>query len=128
VWSTSAYSIFSILCIHKLSFGPEESDTDLQMAFMLTVSLALSMLGFGGFHVKMVLCNETSIEQAGCRANSVYNVGWQQNAASVFGAGPSWRWFVPLYFDGPVGDGIIWPKNRPAAAYSPAHQYQSVSI
>eukprot|EP01051_Picozoa_sp_SAG22_P019151 SAG22_NODE_3442_length_1709_cov_1.330435_2_plen_159_part_00 len=59
VWLTSGYAGLSLVFIHRNvgTNGPP------QMALALCFALCACMTAFGGFHVKMVLTNETSIEQ-----------------------------------------------------------------
>ena len=71
------------------------------------------LLFFAAVHIKMAASNETSIE-SGPRARR-FSLGWRRNLESVFGRARGdglrgrWRWFIPLHFDGPVGDGVHWP-------------------
>eukprot|EP01047_Picozoa_sp_COSAG01_P057126 COSAG01_NODE_6567_length_3605_cov_4.754136_3_plen_200_part_00 len=60
-------------------------------------------------HVKMCCTNETSIEPGdSCSGRSRYNVGVRANLESVFGTNPR-LWLLPIYGEGPSGDGIHWP-------------------
>ena len=85
--------------------------TSLEFSLLLNTVLCVTVGGFAGFHIKMVLCNETSIELGGgfC-GRGPYNVGWRANLESVAGKTP-WLWLVPVYGSGPVGDGINWPTS-----------------
>ena len=69
---------------------------------------ALVMCGFSGFHVYMVANNQTSIEDGRVSAPFCLDDAWD-NAESVFGSKEKWRWWwVPLWMDGPIGDGVHW--------------------
>jgi palmitoyltransferase len=63
------------------------------------------LVGFFVFHAKLAVDNETSIEHGeSCRR---YNVTPRRNWETVFGRSP-YLWFVPVYADGPAGDGVHW--------------------
>lgn len=79
------------------------------MALMLDCALAIMLLCFFSFHLRMVLLNETTIEG---RA-PLFNVGYRKNWEQVFGSEPL-LWFIPVYGKGPVGDGVHWPSIRRA--------------
>ena len=71
-------------------------------------AVVLCLIGpFAGYHLKMAARNETTIEGA---SNVQYDVGTMQNLRSVFGRS-LWTWPIPLYFRGPDGDGIRWPRS-----------------
>lgn len=80
------------------------------MAMMVDVGLGISLLFFTGFHVGMAARNETTIESCGY-ADARYDVGYWQNLAQVFGRN-RWLWLLPVYGEGPVGDGVHW-QTRP---------------
>ena len=66
------------------------------------------MLGpFMIFHLKMAAKNETTIEGS---TNPHFDVGPLQNLRSVFGR-QMWTWPIPLYLNGPDGDGLHWPRT-----------------
>ena len=56
-------------------------------SFILNATICVTIIGFGGFHLKMALPNETTIEPgAGCSGQSRYHVGWRAHLESVLGA------------------------------------------
>ena len=75
------------------------------MAFLLDAALAIMLLCFGGFHLRMVTRNETTIE-----GNSPeFDVGRRRNWEQVFGTDAR-LWFLPVWGGGPAGDGVHWPS------------------
>ena len=62
------------------------------------------LLCFATFHLRMVLLNETTIEGP----SPVFNVGKRKNWESVMGKNPTY-WLLPLWGEGPNGDGVHWP-------------------
>lgn len=58
------------------------------------------------FHLGMAMRNETTIEG---RTNPCYDIGRLRNLRSVFGR-KTWTWPLPLYLNGPDGDGLVWPR------------------
>merc|ERR1711924_355270 len=76
--------------------------------------IALLCGGFGAFHLKMVIYNQTTIEVK-YGQQPQYDLGFSANMQQVFGANPL-LWFIPIYGKGPVGDGIRWPTNIPTPA------------
>ena len=49
-------------------------------SFILNCTICITIVGFGGFHLKMALTNETTIEPgSGCSGQSRYHVGWRAN-------------------------------------------------
>lgn len=114
---TTAYAAFSTYFWHIPNFEePADEHSMLYMSLVLNSTLCVTVTGFGAFHVKMVLTNETTIEPGrGCLAGrSKYNVGWRKNVESVMGENP-WLWLLPVYGSGPTGDGIHWPIDETAA-------------
>ena len=75
------------------------------MAVVVDAALAFAVFFFLIFHIKLVLYNQTTIEDDGSR----FDLGFRRNFESVFGANP-FLWFVPVFGDGPVGDGVHWPS------------------
>ena len=85
-------------------------------SFILNCTICVTIVGFGGFHLKMALTNETTIEPgSGCSGQSRYHVGWRANLESVLGDNPR-LWLLPVYGNGPTGDGIHWPEREAAQA------------
>lgn len=54
-----------------------------------------------------MIYNQTTIETDG----TDFDNGWRANVESVFGKNP-WLWAIPVFGDGPVGDGVHWPMRR----------------
>lgn len=87
----------------------------LAIGAFVDVVFGTMLLCFASLHLKLAACNETSVEN-GARAKR-FSLGWQRNMESIFGKARGdglrgrWRWFVPLYFDGPAGDGVHWATN-----------------
>lgn len=113
---TTAYAVCSTYFWHNLNFADaEEANSALFFSMILNTTLCVTVSGFGAFHVKMVLTNETTIEPGrGCSGRSAYNVGWRKNWESVMGENP-WLWALPIYGSGPSGDGVHWPIDANAA-------------
>jgi len=80
------------------------------MAMMVDVSLGVALIFFAFFHIGMAAKNETTIESCGL-ADPKYDLGSVANLESVFGAN-RWLWLLPVYGQGPVGDGIHWPTRE----------------
>jgi len=74
------------------------------MAMLMDTTLVLMLLCFATFHLRMVLLNETTIEGP----SPVFNVGKRKNWESVMGKNPTY-WLLPLWGEGPNGDGVHWP-------------------
>jgi palmitoyltransferase ZDHHC2/15/20 len=77
------------------------------MSMLLDASLAIMLLFFGGFHFRMALINETSIEGHSPAFDIDSRTNWEQ----VFGTNP-WLWFLPVWGNGPAGDGVHWPTHH----------------
>jgi hypothetical protein len=78
------------------------------MAFVVDMVLSLSLSCFLGFHVKLVLNNETTIEESAPQ----YDMGWRHNVEQVFGRNRL-LWLIPVFGEGPVWDGVYWPTRTP---------------
>lgn len=114
---TTGYAVISTFFWHDLNFdSAEEENSSLFFSLILNSTLCVTVVGFGAFHVKMVLTNETTIEPGRglCTGASQYNVGWRRNWESVMGENP-WLWFLPVYGKGPSGDGVHWPVDEGTA-------------
>jgi hypothetical protein len=86
------------------------------MAMMVDVSLGVALIFFASFHLSMAARNETTIESCGM-ADPRYDMGSEANLEQVFGRS-KWLWWLPVYGDGPVGDGIHWPERDGMATES----------
>jgi len=74
-------------------------------ALVLDVMLLCVLAPFMHFHLAMAARNETTIEGY---SNPRYDMGWLLNLRSIFGR-EKWTWPIPLYLQGPDGDGLHWP-------------------
>jgi hypothetical protein len=84
-------------------------------AIVVDVVLLCVLAPFAAFHLNMARKNETTIEGG---TNAKYDVGVMQNLRSVFGK-EVWTWPIPLYLNGPDGDGLHWPsRDQPIASSS----------
>ena len=114
---TTAYAVVSTYFWHDLNLeDAQEENGMLAMSLVLNCTLCVTVTGFGAFHMKMAFTNETTIEpgRGFLVGRSQYNVGWRKNWESVMGENP-WLWLLPVYGDGPSGDGVHWPIDEVAA-------------
>ena len=89
---------------------PDNANVVLHVAaFGLDVVLLSLLAPFASLHVRMAMRNQTTIEP-GPFADK-YDVGTLANLRSVFGR-RMWTWPLPLYCDGPEGDGLSWPTRE----------------
>lgn len=91
------------------------------MAMMVDVSLGVALIFFAYFHLSMAARNETTIESCGL-ADPRYNLGSEANLKQVFGRN-KWLWLLPVYGEGPVGDGIHWPTRQVGASDESSHVF-----
>lgn len=77
------------------------------MATVMDASLGAALLFFTAFHVQMAARNETTIEGCGM-ADPRFDLGIEANLEQVFGRNKL-LWLLPVYGEGPVGDGVHWP-------------------
>lgn len=84
------------------------------MAMMVDGALGVALIFFAFFHLNMAAKNETTIESFGY-ADPRYDLGAEANLEQVFGRNKL-MWLLPVYGDGPCGDGMHWPMRelRPA--------------
>jgi hypothetical protein len=96
----------------------DDSPPWLLMALAVDVSLSLVLFLFFLFHLKLVVCNQTTIEtELETLPSPSFNVGVRKNVEQVFGAN-AWLWWLPMWGSGPVGDGISWPRAGDSTASS----------
>ncbi|CAJ1394566.1 unnamed protein product [Effrenium voratum] len=90
------------------------------ISFMICASILCAVCMLGGFHLYLVLTNQTTIEfqinmirRRQCRRNgeffrNPYDVGRSRNCQEVFGPNSLWgfRWMFPWMALAPTGDGI----------------------
>eukprot|EP00929_Paragymnodinium_shiwhaense_P002009 TRINITY_DN102203_c0_g1_i1.p1 TRINITY_DN102203_c0_g1~~TRINITY_DN102203_c0_g1_i1.p1 ORF type:complete len:334 (+),score=42.89 TRINITY_DN102203_c0_g1_i1:223-1224(+) len=95
-------------------------------SFMICGSIMVALSILGGFHVYLVLTNQTTIEfqtnlikRREARKNgefyrNPYDVGRTRNFVQVFGPSPffSFRWMLPFGYQPPSGDGMSFPSIR----------------
>mmetsp|Transcript_35691 Transcript_35691/g.78166 ORF Transcript_35691/g.78166 Transcript_35691/m.78166 type:complete len:381 (+) Transcript_35691:343-1485(+) len=93
-------------------------------SFMICVSILISLSCLGGFHVYLVLTNQTTIEfqtnlhrRRQARKNgeyyrNPYDLGRTRNFLQVFGPNPfcRWRWLLSWLSMPPSGDGLTYPS------------------
>ena len=82
---------------------------------MLIAILAIILINFTKFHIKLVLKNNTTLEHLDSkRAKTLivteYSLGRYNNWISVFGKNRL-LWFIPISLTPMVSDGIIWMKG-----------------
>eukprot|EP00754_Rhynchopus_humris_P041519 Rhum_TRINITY_DN25076_c0_g1::Rhum_TRINITY_DN25076_c0_g1_i1::g.181107::m.181107/K20028/ZDHHC2_15_20; palmitoyltransferase ZDHHC2/15/20 len=77
-----------------------------RVVFIVNAFFAVVLCFFTFFHIRLALSNETTIENE--KAAAKYDVGKWDNWQQVFGENP-WYWFLPLWGNGPGGNGIDWP-------------------
>jgi len=93
------------------------------MSFMICCSILLAVCILGGFHVYLVLTNQTTIEfqinlmrrrearKSGEYYRNPYDLGRTRNF-QVFGPNPfcRFRWLLPWLAPPPSGDGLTFPS------------------
>lgn len=85
-----------------------KEDTSSLMAFVFSGTFSFALIFFVVAHVYMSMVNLTSMQsKSSCKK---YDLGRRKNLEQVFGANP-WFWLLPLYGEGPVGDGVHWLRN-----------------
>eukprot|EP00298_Acanthocystis_sp_HF-20_P001887 c12360_g2_i1.p1 GENE.c12360_g2_i1~~c12360_g2_i1.p1 ORF type:complete len:286 (-),score=77.42 c12360_g2_i1:50-886(-) len=78
----------------------------LSSAIIIDFSLCIVLGFFLLFHLFLVAKNRTSIELSEER----YDIGLESNIEQVFGKNKLF-YFIPIYGDGPHGDGVTWPTT-----------------
>merc|ERR1719362_1717457 len=108
----------------RVSFASIFVRTRILMAFMVCCSILAALLILGGFHVYLVLSNQTTIEfqtnfvrRVEARRNgeyfrNPYDLGRTRNFQQVFGPYLPRRlcWLLSWLTQPPSGDGIIFPS------------------
>jgi palmitoyltransferase len=105
LWFLASIGIRALSGVQVIGDGVEGLMT--LMAILMDTVLGLALTCFLGFHVKLVIKNETTIEEGSVPQ---YDLGWRQNVEMVFGRNP-YLWLIPVYGSGPSGDGVHWPVN-----------------
>lgn len=75
------------------------------MAFVFSLAFSFALLFFVGSHFYMVLKNMTSVQR--WDESRRFDLGYRRNWEQTFGRNPFF-WFLPVYAEGPVGDGVHW--------------------
>ena len=83
------------------------SRTSQIFSFLFSAVLGVLLGAFTLFHVHMVCRNETTIERSPGGVGFKYNISTRHNWEEVFGTRKLY-WFLPLWGNGPAGDGIRW--------------------
>lgn len=108
------------------SRGTLEGRECIFMSFMICCSILLALCCLGGFHIFLVLTNQTTIEfqtnllrwraarKKGETFRNPYHLGFSRNFQQVFGPNPFCRmqWMMPYLAIPPHGDGIDYPSLR----------------
>jgi hypothetical protein len=126
LWFAAAYIAVNLSLV---MFGYISVETNFyyqwhsQLTFVtvLCVSVTLTMSGFLGWHVYLVLSNQTTIEfqfnkvqqfsrvsSSGVQHMNVYDLGWRKNLYQIFGEKPIWKMLLPTFEKLPL-DGANWP-------------------
>lgn len=101
-----------------------DSRQAIMTSFMISCSVLVALCILGGFHVYLVLTNQTTIEfqtnlmrrresrKNGEYFRNPYDLGRNRNFQSVFGANPFWkfRWMLSWLATGPAGEGLEFPS------------------
>jgi palmitoyltransferase len=92
------------------------SDSDLASLFVFSVLLmdaliCVVLFGFWCYHMMLISINSTTVEQQASNPLTKYDVGWFRNMSQVFGK-TMWLWLLPVWGEGPAGNGIVWPTNE----------------
>lgn len=107
--------------------GMREFRQSIMTSFMICCSILIALCILGGFHIWLVLTNQTTIEfqtnilrRKEARKNgeyfrNPYDLGRTRNFQQVFGPNPfcRLRWLMPYVAQRPSGDGIDFPSLRP---------------
>jgi palmitoyltransferase len=86
---------------------------------ILCIAIGITMTGFYGWHMYLILTNQTTIEfqfnklgawtsRTSSRLNE-YDLGWRKNLEQIFGKMPLWRMFIPSLQELPL-DGSYYPS------------------
>jgi len=106
--------------------GTRQQRQCIMTSFMICSSILLAICLLGGFHVYLVLTNQSTIEfqtnmikRREARKNgeyfrNPYDLGRTRNFQQVFGPNAFWRflWMLPYACQAPVGDGMDFPSLR----------------
>lgn len=111
-WVTTAFVVLT--SIPRITDCLDELTTSAIMVLCclaLDACLALALFMFWCNHMYFVLINTTTVEQQFAHPETCYDCGWFSNMGQVFGTSP-WLWLIPVFGDGPEGDGVTWPLTN----------------
>lgn len=121
------FQSFSDILLHsRRRRGTRASRQCIMTSFMICGSILLALCILGGFHVYLVLTNQTTIEfqynimrRKEARKNgeyfrNPYDLGRTRNFQQVFGPNSfcRFRWLLSWSAPGPSGDGLYYPSLR----------------
>lgn len=122
------FNQFLVALLHpSKSRHPYSERQCITLAFIVSASILMALSFLGGFHVYLVITNQTTIEfqsnlwnkkkarQHGEFFRNPYDLGRTRNFQQVFGVNPccQFKWLFPLLSVPPVGDGLEFPSiNR----------------
>jgi len=119
----SFFHVFYLAAFETASFpyGPTAKQLCLT-SWVLALAILISMLFLGGFHLHLLLANQTTIEfqlnmtmrlrrrSTGLLWRSPYDLGRRGNFRQVMGPSPFPLWMLPYASDSAKGDGISFPS------------------
>ena len=119
-----ALVMFSILKVDNHFYY--EWNSQISFLMVLCFSVALTMTGFLGWHLYLVLSNQTTIEfqfnkiqqfqrvsaSSGIQHFNIYDIGWRKNLNQIFGEKPIWKMLLPTFDKLPL-NGVDWPTLIP---------------
>merc|ERR1712146_152511 len=100
------------------------------LCWVIATCILVALCLLGGFHVYLLLTNQTTIEFHTNLANRdrarrrgeyfrhPYDLGRPRNFKEVFGPSDFWsfRWALPFLASPPLGDGLSYPSSHVAIA------------
>jgi hypothetical protein len=108
LYTCATICVFIGSSVYDLSTSKENTNImgifDLYIALLIDSCLLFFLFGFLVFHAYLVVRNRTTIEMD----TNKYDVGTRANFEQVFGQN-AYIWFLPVYGNGPNGDGLNWP-------------------
>lgn len=122
------FNQFIVALLHpSKSKHPYSERQCITLAYIVSASILIALTFLGGFHVYLVITNQTTIEfqsnlwnkkkarQHGEFFRNPYDLGRTRNFQQVFGPNAccAFKWLFPLLAIAPTGDGITFPSiNR----------------